>query len=211
VQVEEGDDAAAGVHGGFFVVADCFEAQHLKEAVAAMVVHEGVAGVGVLLYVVGDEGAVKGRRQLIGYALFPRGQAAIAADDWAGGVEEIFDILGKRAAVVDAGSREAVAGGEKQGEAATHAEADDTDAAITTWLGEEPASGGFDVVEGGACAGGEVADDLADADQAAAFVIEVRGNGEKAGLGEPVGLIAVVLAHAKDIVEDDDAGFRRCG
>ena len=144
--------------------------------------------------------------QLIGYALFPLGQAAIAADDGAGGVEKIIDIFWKRAAIVDAGGGEAVSRNEQEGESATHAEADDADASVAAGLSEEPASGGFDVVKGRAGASHHVANDMADADQAAALVIKVRGNGEETGLGEPVGLVAEVLAHAKDIVKNDDAG-----
>lgn len=71
----------------------------------------------------GDEGAIKSLRQLIGHALPPFGQAAVAADERAGHVEEIIDILGKQAAIVDAGGGETVTGGEQQGEPAAHAEA----------------------------------------------------------------------------------------
>jgi hypothetical protein len=71
----------------------------------------------------GDEGAIKSFRQLIGHALLPFGQAAVAVDEGAGHVEEIIDILGKQAAIVDAGGGETVTGGEQQGEPAAHAEA----------------------------------------------------------------------------------------
>ena len=68
-----------------------------------MIIHEGVAGIGVLLYVMRDKGAFQGALQLIGDALFPFAFAAIAADDGAGGLEEGFEIAGKLAAVVNAG------------------------------------------------------------------------------------------------------------
>ena len=60
-------------------------------------------------------------------------------------------------------------------------------------------------------AGNHVANDLADADEPAALVVEVGSDGEEAGLGEPVGLVAMVLAHAEDVVQDDDAGDRAWG
>jgi hypothetical protein len=57
--VEESDDAAAGVHGGGVVVAHAGEAEKLEKE-PPVVVHEAVAGIGVFLYVVVDEGAVQG-------------------------------------------------------------------------------------------------------------------------------------------------------
>ena len=171
-----------------------------------VIVHEGVAGLGVLLYVVGDEGALQGLLQLIGDALLPLGQAAVAADDGAGGLEEVLEIRRKLAAVVDAGGREAVAGDEQQGESAAHAEADDADFAVAVGLGQEPAARGFDVVEGGSRTGHQVAHDRAEAEKKAAPVVEVDGEGKEAGLGQPIGLVAVIPAHAEDVVKDDDAG-----
>jgi len=81
--------------------------------------------------------------------LLPFGHAAVAADERAGHVEEIIDILGKRAAIVDAGSGETVSGGEQEGEPAAQTETDDADASIAARLSEKPASGGFYVIEGG--------------------------------------------------------------
>ena len=57
--VEEADDAAAGVHGGGVVVAHAGEAEKLEKE-PPVVVHEAVAGIGVFLYVVRDEGALQG-------------------------------------------------------------------------------------------------------------------------------------------------------
>ena len=42
----------------------------------------------------------------------------------------------------------------------------------------------------------------------AALVVEVDGQGVETRFGEPVGLVAVVLAHAADVVQDDHAGTR---
>jgi cobalamin biosynthesis Co2+ chelatase CbiK len=73
-------------------------------------------------------------------------------------------------------------------------------------LCEEPTSCGLDVVEGRTGAGNHVADDLTNADEPTALVVKVGRNCEEAGLGEPVSLVAMVLAHAKDVVQNDDAG-----
>jgi len=73
-------------------------------------VHEGVTGLGVFLHVVGNEGALQGLLQLIGDALHPPGQTAVAADDRAGGLEKFIDLLRQWAAVIDAGGRETVVG-----------------------------------------------------------------------------------------------------
>ena len=101
-----------------------------------------------------------------------------------------------------------MAGDEQQGESAAHAEADDADLAVRAGLGQEPGAGGFDVVKGGSRAGHQVANDGADAAQHAALVVEVDGEARKAGLGKPLGLVAVVLGHAEDVMKDDDAGHR---
>jgi hypothetical protein len=63
-------------------------------------------------------------------------------------------------------------------------------------LGEEPGAGGFDIVEGRTGARHEIADDGAEAEQQAAPVIEVGGEGEKTGFREPASLAAVILPHA---------------
>ena len=125
VGVEEGGDAVARVEGGFLVVADIAVAQNLEDEVAAVMVHEGVSGTGVFLHIEGGEGAFKGALQLVGGAFLKSCQTAVAADDGAGGFEEVVDMGRKLAAAVDAGGGEAVAGGEHEGESAAHAEADE--------------------------------------------------------------------------------------
>ncbi len=67
--MELGLVAVAGIHCGRFIVADGLEPQHFQKLIAAVVVHEGVAGVGVLHYIVGDEGTIKSLCKLIGYLL----------------------------------------------------------------------------------------------------------------------------------------------
>jgi hypothetical protein len=213
VQAEEGYDAAAGVDCGGFVVADGLESQQFQEPIATMIVHEGVAGVRILLYIVWDEGALEGCRQLIGYPLLPFGHATIATYNRAGSVEEIVDIFRKRAAVVDASGTETVPGGEQESEPATHTEPDNANSSVAAGLPEEPTLRGLDVVEGRTLAGNHVADDLTNADEPTAFVVKVGRNCKEAGLGEPARLVAMVSAHAKDVVQNDDArdGDGGCG
>ena len=111
--MKEGGDSPAGVHAGAFVVAkagpaDDGPAQQLEEEVL-MVVHEAMARIGVFQAIVGDESAIQLFPELIGHALFPFGLTAVAAHDRTGGLEKVIEVLGQRAAVVDAGDAEAVA------------------------------------------------------------------------------------------------------
>lgn len=57
MRVEEGRDAATRIHCGRFVVGKAGDAQNLENE-AVVVVHEGMARIGVFLYVVGDECAL---------------------------------------------------------------------------------------------------------------------------------------------------------
>src|ERR1035441_6286534 len=102
VRVKEGGDAAARVLVGGLVVADAGPAKDLQEKVL-VIVHEGVAGVGVLLYVVGDKRAFQSALQLVGDALLPLRLAAVAADHRAGRLEKVVHIGRQLATVVDAG------------------------------------------------------------------------------------------------------------
>ena len=142
-----------------------------------VVVHEGVPRVGVFLYVVRNQGAGQRLFQLIGYAFLPAGQSAVASHDRACGLEEVVDVFGKRASVVDARRRKATPGNEQQRESAAHAEADHARVAVAAWLVKEPGTAGFDVVEGRSGTGREVADDRAQAAQHSSHVIEVDGEG----------------------------------
>jgi len=108
MRVEEGDDAAAGVHRCRLVEADVPIAKHL-EPEALLVVHERVAGVGIFLNVMRDESALESLLKLIGDALFPVALAPVAADDGAGDLEERLHIWRELATIVDAGGGEAVA------------------------------------------------------------------------------------------------------
>ena len=191
--------------GRGLVVADAGEAQEIENK-GAVVVHEGVAGVGVLLDVVGNQSALEGLFEPVGISLLPLGQSAVTTDDGAGCLEEVVHVRRKLSAVVDAGGGEAAAGDQQHGESAAHAEADDAGLAVTVGLGEKPGTGGFNVVEGRPGAGQEVADDGAEAEEQAALVVEVDGDRKEAGFGKPIGLVAVVLAHSVDVVKDDDAG-----
>lgn len=90
------------VLGGGFVIADSCHAQHPEHEVA-VIVEERVPGVRILLDVVRPRlGAVLG---------------SVAADDRARAGKEALGVLGT-ASVVDAGGREAVVGGEREGEPA---------------------------------------------------------------------------------------------
>src|ERR1039458_10146232 len=124
MRVKKGCDPAARVLVGGLVVADAGPAKELQEKVL-VIIHEGVAGVGVLLYVVGDEGAFQSALQRIGVALLPLRLAAVAADDGAGRLEEVVHIGRQLSTVVDAGRREAVAGEQQQRKSPAHAKADD--------------------------------------------------------------------------------------
>ena len=106
--MEEGDDAAAGVHRGRLVVTDIPIAKQF-EPEALLVVHEGVAGVWIFLDVVRDESALESLLKLIGDALFPLALGPVASDDRAGDLEEGFDIGRELATIVDASGGKAVA------------------------------------------------------------------------------------------------------
>ena len=108
MRVEEGDDAAAGVHRSGLAESDVSIAKHL-EPEALLVVHERVAGVGIFLDVVRDESAFESLLKLIGDALFPVALGPVASDDRAGDLEKGFHIGRELATIVDAGGREAVA------------------------------------------------------------------------------------------------------
>jgi hypothetical protein len=71
-------------------------------------------------------------------------------------------------------------------------------------MGEKPSSGSFYIVKGGSSVCHQVPDDGAEAEKKASSVIEIGGKSEEAGLSEPIALVAEVLAHAKDVVKDDD-------
>ncbi len=106
--VEEGDDAAAGVHRCRLVEADVLIAKNL-EPEALLIVRERMAGVGVFLNVVRDQSALESLLKLISDTLFPVALAPIAADDGAGGLKEGFHIWRELSTIVDAGCGEAVA------------------------------------------------------------------------------------------------------
>jgi hypothetical protein len=73
-------------------------------------------------------------------------------------------------------------------------------------MGEKPSTGGFYIVKGGSSVCHQVPDDGAETEQKASAVIEIGGKSEEASLSEPIALVAKVLAHAQDVVKDDDAG-----
>jgi hypothetical protein len=75
----------------------------------------------------------------------------------------------------------------------------------------EPGARGLDVVEGAALAGAELADDGAQTAQHAAPPVQVGGGGQVALAGQPVGLVAQVLAHPAEVVNDHHARPRPLG
>jgi hypothetical protein len=69
----------------------------------------------------------------------------------------------------------------------------------------QPCASGLDVVKGSPLPRAELAEDGAQAAQHAAPPVQVGRSGQIALAGQPVGLVAQVLAHPGEVVEDDDA------
>src|SRR5512132_1022164 len=171
-----------------------------------MVVEEPMAGLGIHLDVMVHPDRRQSPLQPPSGPVAHRGTvlAAIAAHDRAGPGQHLFGVAGA-AAVVGAGSREAAVRGQRQGIAAAHAKADHPDPAGAVLLLGQPGPYGLDVVEGPALPGAQLAHDGAQTAQHAAPPVQVGGGGQVALAGQPVGLVAQVLAHAGEVVDDDNA------
>ncbi len=108
MSVKETCNASSGVHRGGFVITDASKAQQLEPQVL-LVVHERVSGIGIFLHIVSDEGTLERVLKLVSHAPFKMALRTVAADDRAGGLEEIIHVARKFSAVVDACCRESVA------------------------------------------------------------------------------------------------------
>lgn len=98
-----------------------------------------------------------------------------------------------------------------QSESTAHAKADDADTSIAAGQGSEPGTGRFDVVESGPTAGDSVTHDFAKTEDAPTTVVQVDCYGENASGSEPIGLVAVVTAHAPSVMKNDHAGHSAAG
>jgi hypothetical protein len=70
----------------------------------------------------------------------------------------------------------------------------------------QPCASGLDVVKGSPLPRAELAEDGARAAQHAAPPVQVGRSGQIALAGQPVGLVAQVLAHPGEVVEDETPG-----
>ena len=158
----------------------------------------------VLLDVVGDPRG--GQRALQPSRRAAQGAipAAEAADDRAGPGEQVRRVLGHRA-VVDAGHVVAMVRGQQEGEAPAHAEADHADPAGAAWLADQPVPDRLHVLEDPPLPPPHVADRGPHAGQRAAPGEQVRHGSQVALAGQPVRLVAHVLAHAHGVVDDHHA------
>jgi hypothetical protein len=95
-----------------------------------------------------------------------------------------------------------MAGGEQQGKPAADAKADDPDPARAVVPGGQPAAHCFHVLKRAALAGPQVVTKGAQASQCPAPGKQVWRSREVALAGQPVGLVAQVLAHAHGVMDD---------
>ena len=99
-----------------------------------------------------------------------------------------------------------MAGDEQQGESAAHAEADDANFAVQLGWARSQARAASTSSKAGPERAIRSRMTWRRQSSSPAFVVEVDREREKARLGEPVGLVAMVRAHAAYVVQDDDAG-----
>src|SRR5260370_15615779 len=125
MRVKERDNALSGILRRGLMVADADYLQRLEHH-RVVVIEERVSSIGILFYVVGHAHGREYALQLSGDTAVPAVLRAIAADNGTRFREKDLDIFRQRSSIVDAGRGESVPGGEHQGEAAAHAEADDT-------------------------------------------------------------------------------------
>jgi hypothetical protein len=97
-----------------------------------------------------------------------------------------------------------VAGNEHEHESTTHAEANHANLAIALWMTRKPRAARLNVIKRRTGSGNKIPGDGADAAQDSAQVIEINGKRKEASFGKPVSLIAVVFAHAANVVQYDD-------
>src|SRR3974377_1086865 len=87
VHMKEGCDTASRIHCSRLVVGDSDEAKELEPELL-LVVHEGMTGVRILLYIVGNERTSQCTLQLVGCPLFPVAPTPVASNDGARCLEE---------------------------------------------------------------------------------------------------------------------------
>ena len=125
---------------------------------------------------------------------------AVAADDRAGAGKEALGVL-RTAAVVDTGGREAVAGGEREGKPAAHAEADHADLAGAIRPSRQPGADSLDIVVGPPLPRAQIADDRAHAGDPPAPREQIGRHGQEPLPRQPVGLVSQIGAHSTDVVD----------
>jgi hypothetical protein len=97
-----------------------------------------------------------------------------------------------------------VAGNEHKRESTTHAEANHANLANALWMTSEPRATRLDILKRWAGPGNKIPGDGSNATQDSAQVIEINGKRKETSFGKPVSLIAVVFAHASNVVQYDD-------
>src|SRR5574341_279301 len=182
VRVEERHDPLAGVLGRRLMVAGGpgepahhYEDERAAVSGALVVVEERVPGVRVLLDVVVHTKRRKHPVELLCGAPIGLVLGAIAGDDRAGTRQHALGIGVLRGphAVVHAGRREPVSGGQQQREPATDAKTDDSDPAGARFLAGQPEAHGLHVLERPSPPGAQIAADGAQAGHRPAPIEEV--------------------------------------
>ena len=185
----------------------------LRQLTLRIVVHEHVAGAGVLLDLVHD--SCLGQRGLDPRAAVTYGAvvAAVARDHRARADEELASVL-RNAAVVDTRRGVVRVGREQQRVRTAHAEADDADFVRAAVLGCEPGPGGFDLLELTTFAR---TDGLETGLQTCPLLVpaeQVGRDREVALLGEPVGVVLHRGSEPERVVNHHHSGprpgCRRC-
>ena len=172
-----------------------------------MVVHEGVAGLGVLLDVVVYAHRGQAAAEPPPCAAQIRVLSAEAADDRARAFKELFGIgLLACRAIVHAGCVEPPARCQHQREPAAQAEADHTDPAGAVGAARQPGTHRLDLVERSPRPSACLTDDAPNAPPSATPGEEVGRGGQVARSRQPIRLPAKVMAHPDQIVKHDDAG-----
>ena len=206
--MEEVEHGGPGGFGGFFVVLDGHSGESDDEGADwAVLVHEGVSGVGVDGDVVLDAELVEVLAQAVGLGGVEAIFASVGGDDGADAFEG-FGLAGDGAVEVGGGA-DGGAGGVEDGESAAEAESGDGEARFVHVLAVgEPGSGGFDVVEGASAAAAQGLHGAADADgfESGSDGVEIGGEGDVAVVGEASGDATDVVVEAEDFVEDEDGG-----
>ena len=174
--LEEGADPAPGVVGAGRFVAHAGHSQNRRKRADRELLKEAVAGVGILLDVVGDAPFRQGRLQLGGCPLEHPVPGTVAADHGAGAAQRGIEVL-RQLTVVGSRDVEAPAGGH-QSEPAAHAEPDDPDPARAVTAAQQPAARPFDVVAGLSLPAEQGPKGSLRAPQHPAACVEVRGHSQ---------------------------------